>query len=60
MRDSRAAGLYLCFRYIKGTIRLSSDSGLSMPWPYSVAVQPGLSRTGDPTDRFYRSTAHIY
>ena len=49
LRGNREADLGLCFRNIDSTIPLLSKSEISILWPFSVAVQPGLCRTGSET-----------
>ena len=45
-RGNREADQRLCFRYIDSSFPLLSKSEFSSLWPSSVAVQPGLCRTG--------------
>ena len=49
LRGNRKADQHLCFRYIDSKIPLLSISEISSLYPSSVAVQPGLCRTGSET-----------
>ena len=56
---NREADQHLCFRYTDRTIPLLPKYEISSLQPSSAAVQPGLSRFGNPEDQFSHNEAHI-
>ena len=59
LRGNREADKCLCFRNMDSTTPLLSKSKISILWPSSVAVQPGLCRTWSETPKTVFPTTRL-